>query len=79
MDDVVFVTVIFDINGNYVQGVQKSLAMHLRDATLEKIRASGISMASDFKVAPGTYLVREVVRDEGGVISSMNDTVEIPY
>jgi VWFA-related protein len=79
VDDVIFVTVIFDINGNYVQGVKKSLAMHLRDVSLEKVRANGISMASDFKVAPGTYLVREVVRDEGGVISSMNDTVEIPY
>jgi hypothetical protein len=79
VDDVTFVTVLFDSDGNYVQGLKKSVAMHLRDATLEKMRAAGISVASDFTVSPGSYLVREVVRDVGGVISSMSGTVEIPY
>jgi hypothetical protein len=34
----------------------------------------------NFDVKPGTYLVRAVVRDsEGGQISGLNRTVEIPY
>ena len=33
-----------------------------------------------FDVRPGTYMVREVVRDsEGGQISGLNRTVEIPF
>jgi hypothetical protein len=79
VDDVTFVTVIFDSNGNPVEGMKKSVKMHLRDATFEKLRAAGISASNDFKVAPGTYLVREVVRDASGLISTMNDTLEIPY
>jgi VWFA-related protein len=78
-DDVTFVTVLFDMDGKYVGGVRKSVAMHLLDRTLERLRTTGFSMASDFKIAPGNYLVREVVRDEGGVISSRNDEVQIPY
>jgi hypothetical protein len=37
-------------------------------------------MRTNFDVKPGTYLVREVVRDsESGEISGLNRTVEIPY
>ncbi len=79
VDDVIFVTAIFDSNGNLVQGLQKTVDMHLRDATLERMRATGLAVASDFKIAPGTYLVRAVVRDAGGMISTTNDTIEIPY
>jgi VWFA-related protein len=79
-DEVTFVTVIFDSNGNFVQGIQKKLELHLRAATLEKMRATGISIADNFlKLTPGTYLVREVVKDRSGLLSSANDTFEIPY
>jgi VWFA-related protein len=77
--DLTFVTVIFDNDGNFVQGFRKSLAMHLLDPTLAKVRAAGLSVPCEFKLAPGTYLVREVVRDSGGTISTLNNTVEIPY
>jgi VWFA-related protein len=79
VDEVTFVTAIFDGNGNMVQGRQRVVQMHLRDATLQRMRATGFSVASDFQIAPGTYLVRAVVRDAGGMISTANDTIEIPY
>ncbi|HET7842098.1 MAG TPA: hypothetical protein VFM21_10855, partial [Terriglobia bacterium] len=77
--DLTFVTVIFDNDGNFVQGFRKSLAMHLLDPTLAKVRAAGVSVPCEFKLAPGTYLVREVVRDETGTVSSTSNSMEIPY
>lgn len=79
VDDVTFVTVLFDGNGNLVEGVRKLLKMRLKDSTLESARGPGITTTSDFQVPPGTYLVREVVRDQGGMVSTANDTIEIPY
>ena len=45
------------------------------------IRArSGLTVKSHFDLKPGTYTMRAVVRDsEGGRISGLNRTVEIPY
>jgi hypothetical protein len=79
VDDVTFATAIFDNDGYLVNGVTNTLEMHLRDTTLEKVRATEISVPNNFTMAPGTYRVREVVRDAGGLISSLNSTVEIPY
>jgi phage tail tube protein FII len=71
---------VFDRDGHMVSGQQKSVQLRMLDATLEKYRQTGITMRSSFDVKPGTYLVRSVVRDsEGGQISSLNRTVEIPY
>ncbi len=77
--DLTFVTAIFDANGNFIKGLRKDVKLRLRDRTLESMRADGISIPSEFQMPPGNYLVREVVRDGDGVISAMNDTVEIPY
>jgi VWFA-related protein len=76
--DVTFVTVVFDGNGNYVDGAQKTLHMRLRDETLQKVEASGIPVQTDFNLPPGTYLLREVVRDSSGVTASKNLSVQIP-
>ena len=73
-------TVLFDRDGNYVAGTKKTVELRLRDATLEEIVAQGITVKTDFTLKPGTYLVREVIRDsEGGQLSGLNTTVEIPY
>lgn len=73
-------TAIFDENGNLVTGVEKIIDMRLRDATLERINRSGISIKSTFDVQPGTFLVRIVVRDsEGAQMAAMNRGVVIPY
>ncbi|HEV2196762.1 MAG TPA: VWA domain-containing protein [Candidatus Acidoferrum sp.] len=73
-------TAIFDENGNLVTGLEKIIEMRLRDATLERLNRSGVSVKSTFDVQPGTFLVRVVVRDsEGAQMAAMNRGVVIPY
>ena len=80
VDDVRIVAAVFDQDGNIVSTQEKVLQMHLRDTTLDRLRASGVTLKEEFKVAPGTYVVRVVARDsEGKQLSGTNQTVEIPY
>jgi hypothetical protein len=80
LDNLTFVTVVFDQDGHAISGQQKAVELRLRDSSLEKYLQTGITMRTFFDVKPGTYLVRAVVRDsESGEISGLNRTVEIPY
>jgi len=79
LDDLTLATAIFDDNGNFVTGGEKIVEMRLRDATLERLGRSGISVKSSFDVKPGSYLVRLVVRDaEGELMAAKNGAVVIP-
>jgi VWFA-related protein len=79
LSKVTFVTALFDRDGKLLDGREKAVEFHLRDTTLERLLQSGIAVKASFDVSPGTYLVREVVREaEGGQISGLNRTVEIP-
>ncbi len=79
-DDIRVLAIVFDRDGHLVADVEKVVELRLRDTTLERLLASGITAKSSFKVAPGTYLVRVVVRDsEGRQLSAMNQRVEIPF
>ena len=79
-NDVTFVTVLFDMDGKYVAAKEKRVEFRLRDSTLERLIKSGITLKTEFDVKPGTYMVRQVVRDsEAGQLSGLNRTVEIPY
>ena len=79
-DKLTIVTGIFDENGQYVTGVQKTIEMKLRDITYERLSRSGLTVKSSFDVKPGTYLVRLVVRDaEGAQMAARNGAVVIPY
>jgi VWFA-related protein len=69
---------LFDRNGNFVTGSQKTLEMHLKDDTLANKMNSGLDVRSQFDVKPGRYLVRLVVRDEEGQIAAQNSAVQIP-
>ena len=72
------VSAVFNRNGNFVQGLEKTVTMHWKDETLEHKLNSGITLKSSFDVKPGSYLVRLVVRDsEGQLMSAENGTVEI--
>ena len=72
------VSAVFNRNGNFVQGMEKTVTMHWKDETLEHKLGSGITLKSSFDVKPGSYLVRLVVRDsEGQLMSAENGTVEI--
>lgn len=78
-DELLIVSVVFDREGNYVQGAEKKITLRLRDTSRAELEKTGITSKASFDVPPGTYLVRSVVRDSSGdQISAMNRTVEIP-
>jgi VWFA-related protein len=78
-DDVMIVAGLFDRNGNFVTSISKILKMKLKDDTLASKVNAGISVRSDFKVVPGTYVIRLVLRDaEGQMMAAQNGAVEIP-
>jgi VWFA-related protein len=78
-DDLTVATAIFDENGNYVTGGEKIVQMKLLDLTYYRLSLSGLNLKSSFDVKPGTYLVRQVVRDsEGSQLAARNGAVVIP-
>jgi VWFA-related protein len=78
-DNLTILSGVFDRNGNYISGMQKIVEMRLQDATLEKVLNSGITVRTNFDVAPGSYVIRLVVRDsEGQTMAARNGVVEIP-
>jgi VWFA-related protein len=78
-DNLTIVSGVFDRNGNYIKGMQKVVEMRLRDQTLAKLINSGITVRTNFDVAPGSYVIRLVVRDsEGQTMAARNGVVEIP-
>jgi hypothetical protein len=79
-DDLTLATAIFDENGKFVTGGEKVVEMRLLDTTVERLGRSGLTVKSSFDVKPGTYLVRQVVRDsEGSQMAARNGAVIIPY
>ena len=78
-DDLTVATAIFDENGNYVTGGEKIVEMKLLDLTYYRLSLSGLNLKTSFDVKPGTYLVRQVVRDsEGSQLAARNGAVVIP-
>lgn len=72
------VSALFNRNGNLNQAIEKTVTMHLKDATLANKLGSGITIKTSFDVKPGSYMVRVVVREaEGQLMSAENGTVEI--
>lgn len=79
-DDLTMVVGVFDSNGNFVQGFEKTIELRLKDETLHAWMKSGIENSTDFTVKPGKYLVRLVVRDSGGESMAEQSTgVDIPW
>ena len=80
LDDLTFITVLFDRDGKYLTGKEKKVICHLRDDTLARLTRTGITLKMEFDVKPGTYMVRQIVRDsQAGQLSGLSRTVEIPY
>ena len=78
VDTLTFDTALFDHDGKYVVGKESSLDFRLTDAKLEELLKSGINAQTSFRVAPGTYRIREVVRDtESKKVSALNCNVEV--
>jgi len=78
-DDVTLGCALFDGNGNYIKGTQKVVELRLKDENLDRRRAGGVTVNSDFDVKVGPYMIRVVVRDaEGRQMAAANGVVEIP-
>jgi VWFA-related protein len=78
-DILTIVTAIFDDNGNYVTGGQKTVQMKLLDTTYSRLSRSGLTLKSSYDVKPGSYMVRLVVReDAGSQMAARNGAVVIP-
>jgi VWFA-related protein len=78
-DNLTVLSGLFDRNGNLISGLQKIVELRLLDPTLEKVLNSGITVKTNFDVAPGNYVVRLVVRDsEGQTMAARNGVVDIP-
>lgn len=79
-DSVTVVTALFDRDGNIISGIEKTVEMRLRDATLDRLSRTGVTVQTSFDVKPGDYVVRLVVRDSNAAqLSTENDAVEIPF
>lgn len=79
-DNLTIVAALFDHDGNIITGIEKTVEMHLRDATLERLNHTGVTVKTSFDVKPGDYVVRLVVRDSNAAqLSAENGVVEIPY
>ena len=78
-DILTIATAIFDDNGNFVTGGEKTVQMRLLDSTYNRLSRSGLTLKSSYDVKPGSYMVRLVVRDsEGSQMSARNGAVVIP-
>ena len=74
-----FDTALFDHDGKYLSGKEESFDLHLKDDTLHKLSKSGIYLKTSFQPPPGSYRIREVVRDAvGKELSALNAQAEIP-
>ncbi|HUB80725.1 MAG TPA: VWA domain-containing protein [Bryobacteraceae bacterium] len=63
-NDVTIVAALFDTNGNFLEGTQKLVELRLLDQTVAGLpQKPPVVISTDFKVKPGDYLVRLVVRD----------------
>ena len=78
-DVLTIATAIFDDNGNFVAGGEKTVQMKLLDTTYNRLSRSGLTLKSSYDVKPGSYMVRLVVRDsEGSQMAARNGAVVIP-
>jgi VWFA-related protein len=58
-----FVTVLEDAQGNYLEGKQAVMDMNLTSETRSDLDAKGIKAATSFVVPTGSYRIREVIRE----------------
>jgi VWFA-related protein len=78
-DTLTIVGGVFDRDGNYIQGIEKTVDMRLKDQTLATLTDAGITVKNTLDISSGSYVVRLVVRDsEGQLMSAQNGALEIP-
>jgi len=79
LGNLTLVAALFDRNGNFISGNQENVGLRLKDATLERLSHTGMTLKMGFDVKPGGYVVRLVVRDsKASLLSAKNGVIEIP-
>jgi hypothetical protein len=68
---------VFDNDGRYFAGKQERIELDYSDDKLAAAIASGTDVRADFDTPAGRYLVRVVIRDEDGHLSSTSSAVEV--
>ena len=63
LQQLTFVTAIDDDRGNFVEGKQAVMDLHLKPSTLAGMQTTGIHAVESFLLPRGRYTVREVVRE----------------
>jgi hypothetical protein len=63
LQELTFVTVLEDADGNYLQGKEAIMDMALSGAKRAELEAKGIKAATSFVVPKGSYRIREVIRE----------------
>ena len=53
LDNLTFVTAMFDRDGRFISGQQKVLELRLRDGNLEKFLRAGIEVETELRANPG--------------------------
>jgi VWFA-related protein len=78
LNNVTFVSAIFDQNDNLVQLQRGQAKLDALDAQLQQVLSAGLKMDSTFELKPGTYRVREVVTDsEAHQITAVSRDVNV--
>jgi VWFA-related protein len=74
-----FYTLVFDRDGKYVTGSERSLELHLKDDTLARLSQHGFTARTDLQVPLDVFTVRQVVSDTvAGAVSAIDHPVDIP-
>lgn len=63
VQELTFVTVVRDAQGNYVNGAETVMDFELTPEKFQEIKTSGIKSTASFPLASGSYTIREVVRE----------------
>ena len=70
---------LFDHNGNFISAIEKTVDIKMKDETMAKLMNAGtLTFRTNFPVAPGSYMLRLIVRDnEAHLMSALNGSVDI--
>jgi hypothetical protein len=79
LNTLIFVTGIYDNDGNWVNGEKKQVDLKLRKSELKDMQTRGVGVRNTFKLKAGKYLLREVVQDtEDHHLAALSRMVEVP-
>lgn len=72
------VTVVYDSNNRFVEGLEKRIDFNLTEPSYRNVLTEGLRSQSTFRLVPGNYKVRTVVREAGEMkVGSATQLVDI--